>query len=170
MQQTQNEQGTLDGTPNYDSDYNDQEEIPPDYYLEEQNAQPQNNIGFQLGVNYSGRDIVTTSIKISPNNKILKGDTHKGWTRPFPDDMPLQGPFTARQGLNVDMATKTPEDFFNLMFNNHMFETIADETNKYARNRIAHITMAETLLSKWMTLLTEDIIDCTNGKISMHQI
>ena len=27
-------------TPNYDSDYNDQEEIPPDYYLEEQKAQP----------------------------------------------------------------------------------------------------------------------------------
>ena len=54
--------------------------------------------------------------------------------------MPLQGPFTARQGLNADMATKKPEDFFNLMFDNHMFETIADETNKYARNRIAHIT------------------------------
>ena len=26
------------------------------------------------------------------------------------------------------------------MFDNCMFETIADETNKYARNRIAHIT------------------------------
>ena len=34
MQQTQNEEGTLDGTPNYESDYDDQEEIPPDYYLE----------------------------------------------------------------------------------------------------------------------------------------
>ena len=54
--------------------------------------------------------------------------------------MPLQGPCTARQGLNIDMATKKPEVFFNLMFDNHMFETIADETNKYARNRIAHIT------------------------------
>ena len=53
--------------------------------------------------------------------------------------MPLQGPFTARQGLNIDMATKNPEDFFNLMFNDRMFETIADEINKYARNRIAHI-------------------------------
>ena len=39
MQQTQNEQGTLGGTPNYDSDYDDQEEILPDYHLE-QNAQP----------------------------------------------------------------------------------------------------------------------------------
>ena len=53
--------------------------------------------------------------------------------------MPLQGPFTARQGLNIDMATKKPGDFFNLMFDDHMFEAIADETNKYARNRIAHI-------------------------------
>ena len=38
--QTQNDQSTLNGTPNYDSDYDDQEEIPPEYYLEEQNAQP----------------------------------------------------------------------------------------------------------------------------------
>ena len=137
---TQNDQGTLDGTPNYDSDYDDQEEIPPDYYPEKQNAHPQNNIGFQLEVNYFDRDIVTTPIQIYPNDKILACDTQRGWTRPFPDDMPLQGPFTARQGLNVDMATKKPEDFINLMFDNHMFETIADETNKYARNRIAHIT------------------------------
>ena len=41
---TQNDQGTLDGTPNYDSDYDDQEEISPDYYLQEQNAHPQNYI------------------------------------------------------------------------------------------------------------------------------
>ena len=59
---TQNDQGTLDGTPNYDSDYDDQGEIPPDNYLEEQNTHPQNNIGFQLGVNYFDRDIVTTLI------------------------------------------------------------------------------------------------------------
>ena len=51
-------EGTLDGTPYYDSDYNDQEEIPPEYYLEEQNVHPQNNIGFQVGVNYSNQDIV----------------------------------------------------------------------------------------------------------------
>ena len=98
------------------------------------------NIGFQLGVNYFGRDIVTTPIQISSNDKILEGDTQRGWTRLFPDDMPLQGPFTARQALNMDMATKKPEDFFNLIFNNHMFETIADKTNRYVRNKIAHIT------------------------------
>ena len=38
---TQNDQGTLDGTPNYDRDYDDQEEMGPDYYLEEQHAHPQ---------------------------------------------------------------------------------------------------------------------------------
>ena len=75
-----------------------------------------------------------------PNDKIFEFDTQRGWTRPFPDDMPLQGLFTARQGLNVDMTTKKPEDFFNLMFDDHMFETIADKTNKYVRNKIGHIT------------------------------
>ena len=58
--------------------------------------------------------------------------------------MLLQGPFTARQGLNIDMATKKPEDFFNLLFDDCMFETIADETNKYAKNRIAYITNGPT--------------------------
>ena len=37
------------------------------------------------------------------------------------------------------MPRNEPENFFNLMFDDHMFETIADETNKYARNRIADI-------------------------------
>ena len=69
MEHPQNDQGTLDGTPNYDSDYDDQEEIPPAYYLEEQNAHPQNNIGFQLGVNYFDQDIVTMPIQIYPNDK-----------------------------------------------------------------------------------------------------
>ena len=144
----QNDQGTLDGTPNYDNDYDDQEEIPPDCYIEEQNAHPQNNIGFQLGVNYFDQDIVTMPIQIYPNDKILACDTQRGWTRPYPDDMPLQGPFTARQGLNIDMATKKPEDFFNLMFDDHMFETMADETNKYARNRIAHITNGRNFIEQ----------------------
>ena len=70
--------------------------------------------------------------------------------------MPLQGPFTARQGLNIDMATKKPEDFFNLMFDSHMFETIADETNKYARNRIAHITNGRDA--------TEQMVDPSNRR------
>ena len=112
----------------------------PDYYLEEQNTHPQNNIGFQLGVNYFDWDIVTMPIQIYPNDKILACDTQRGWTRPFPDDMPLQGLFTTRQGLNIDMATKKPGDFFNLMFDDCMFKIIADKTNKCARNRIAHIT------------------------------
>ena len=133
---------TLDVSSNYDSDYDDhhQHDVPPDYYLEEQTANHQNNIGFQLGLNYFDRDLVSTPIQNYPNDKILEGDTQRGWSRPFPDDMPLQGPFTARQGLNIDMATKKPEDFFNLMFDDRMFDTIADETNKYARDRIVHIT------------------------------
>ena len=167
MAQTQNDQGTLYGTPNYDSDYDDEEENPPDYYLEEQNAQPENNIGFQLGVNYFDRDTVTTPIQNHPNDKILACDIQRGWTRRFPDDMPLQGQFTTRQGLNIDMATKKPEDFFNLMFDDCMFKTIADETTNMQEIELHTLQMAEILLRKWMTLLAKGIIDCTNGKMSM---
>ena len=54
--------------------------------------------------------------------------------------MPYQGPFMAKQGLNIEMETKNPEDFFNLMFDTRMFETIADETNQYAQSRIRNFT------------------------------
>ena len=59
-------------------------------------------------VNYFDQDMVTTPIQDYPKDKIFKDDTKRGWTRPFPDDMPFQGPFTARQGLNIDMASKNP--------------------------------------------------------------
>ena len=37
------------------------------------------------------------------------------------------------------MESRKPEDFFYLMFDERMFETIADETNSYARNQIGTI-------------------------------
>ena len=64
-----------------------------------------------------------------------------GWKVSMPDDIPLQGPFTINAGLKVEMTTKNLEDFFFFLnFDNCMFETIADQTNAYARSRISSIT------------------------------
>ena len=63
-----------------------------------------------------------------------------GWKVSLPDDIPLQGPFTINPGLKVEMTTKNLEDFFFFFdFDDHMFETIADQTNTYTRNRISSI-------------------------------
>ena len=145
--QTQNDQGTLDGTPNYDSDYDDQEEIQPDYYLEEQNAHSQNNIGFQLRVNFFDRYIVTTPIQIYRNDKILACDTQRGWTR-------LKNQKISSISCLMIICLK------QLLMKLTNMQEIELHT----------LQMAETLLSKWMTLLTAGIIDCTNGKMSMPQI
>ena len=91
-------------------------------------------------MNYFDCKIVSTSIHNYNNGKILQCNEERGWKRPFPDDMPYQGPFMAKRGLNIEMETKNSEDFFNLMFDTHMFETIADETNQYARSQIRNFT------------------------------
>ena len=62
-----------------------------------------------------------------------------GWKVSTPDDIPLQGPFTINAGLKVEMTKKNLGDFFFLNFDDCMFETIADQTNAYARNRISSI-------------------------------
>ena len=68
------------------------------------------------------------------------------------------------------MATKKPEDFFNLMFDHRMFETIADETNKYARNRIAHITNGRDPTEQKDDPSNRRYNGLQNEKISMRQI
>ena len=71
-----------------------------------------------------------------------------GWKVSMPDDIPLQGPFTVNAGLKVQMTTKNLEDFFFLNFDDRMFETIADQTNAYARNRISPITRGRDLIQQ----------------------
>ena len=61
-------------------------------------------------------------------------DENFGWIWPIKDEMPDQEPFTQVKSLKIDMESWKPEDFFHLMFDEHMFETIADKTNSYARN------------------------------------
>ena len=58
----------------------------------------------------------------------------------MPDSMPMQGSITATQRLKVDIESKRLEDFFSLMFDERMFETIADRTSDYTRNIILNVT------------------------------
>ena len=37
------------------------------------------------------------------------------------------------------MESKRPKDFFYLMFDDRMFDTVADRTNEYARNKILNV-------------------------------
>ena len=62
-----------------------------------------------------------------------------GWKVSMPNDITLHGWFTVNPSIKVEITTKNPEDFFFLNFDNCMFETIADQTNSYARNRISSI-------------------------------
>ena len=71
-----------------------------------------------------------------------------GWKVSTADDIPLQGLFTINPSLKVEMTTKNPEDFFFLNFDYCMFETIADQTNCYARNRISSITWGRDLIQQ----------------------
>ena len=120
---------------NHSDDSDDNNPIPPDYFrIEEFQEDAQQLSRDNSEQNYFDREILSTPIPNYRNDKILQCDEEAGWKRPFPDDMPYQGPFMAKRGLKVEMETKQPEDFFNLMFDDRMFETIADETNQYARN------------------------------------
>ena len=110
-----------------DSD-NENEEIPLNYFqIEEDQQPPQFRPASTCELN------ITSAFVQYSRDQILQPDEDIGWKVSVPDDMPLQGLFTVNPGQKVEMTTKNPEDFFYLNFDDHMFETIADQTNDYAR-------------------------------------
>ena len=111
------------------------EEVVPDYYQIEIQRQP----NIEPPPNCFDHDVVSTPCENYANDKILDCDENLGWTWPIKIEMPDQGPFTQVKGLKIDMESWKPEDFFYLMFDERMFQTIADETNSYARNQIRTI-------------------------------
>ena len=102
-------------------------------------VEPTSTPTLQQQTNYYEEDHTCTPISNYTRDTILQEDEDNGWSAPFPDQIPDQGPFTETAGLNVNMPSKQPEDFFNLLFDSSMFETIADQTNSYARDRITRI-------------------------------
>ena len=117
------------------------EEVPPDYFrVEDDKYLTQFQCPSTFELNYFDNNLITSPIVQYPKDHILQSDEETGWKLSHPGEMPLQGPFTINAGLKVEMTTKNLEDFFFLNFDDHMFETIADQTNASARNRISSIT------------------------------
>ena len=125
---------SINDTPTHSDSESDIDNVPDYYEIEE----PDPPVGPE-GQNFYERDHICTPISNYTRDITLEQDEDKGWTAPFPDEIPDQGPFTETPGLNVEMPSKEPEDFFNLLFDSSMFQTIADKTNAYARNRVATI-------------------------------
>ena len=62
-------------------------------------------------------------------------DVKAGWVKDDMEGLPLIAPFTARNGLLVDMDSRKPLDFFNLFFKENMWDLLVTETNRYAEQR-----------------------------------
>jgi hypothetical protein len=63
-----------------------------------------------------------------------------GWSRE--DAMPLIAPFTGKPGLQKQLPENPePFDFFNLLFEENMWENLVNETNRYAEGRTDGVNM-----------------------------
>ena len=83
-----------------------------------------------------------------PRDQILQSDEDMGWKVSVPDEMPLQGPSIINASLKVEMNKKSGRFLFFLNFDDCMLETIADQTNAYARNRISPIMCGRDLIQQ----------------------
>ena len=66
-------------------------------------------------------------------------DFGNGWNWDEKDPGSSCGPYIGQSGLFLEPATRTPEGFFNLLFNKSMWTRIAQQTNIYARQRIQQL-------------------------------
>lgn len=69
------------------------------------------------------------------NDRVIADDELWGWSRE--DSPPLDVPFTAKHGLNVELPDNSnPLDYFSLFFKDEMWDLLVLETNKFAHKRI----------------------------------
>ena len=66
-------------------------------------------------------------------------DFGNGWEWTEKDPGSSCGPFISQPGLLIEPPSHTPEDFFNLLFDNSMWTLLAQQTNIYARQRIQQL-------------------------------
>ena len=59
-----------------------------------------------------------------------------GWEKLELDTGPSFGPFMKSPEINIDISSPDPEIFFEALFDESMFQKIADETNNYARCQV----------------------------------
>ena len=65
-----------------------------------------------------------------------KEDFENGWEWNEKDPGSSCGPFIGQPGLFIEPPSRTPEGFFNLLFNNSMWTLLAQQKNIYVRQRI----------------------------------
>ena len=63
----------------------------------------------------------------------LQEDIDNGWERVENDQVPDYCPFIGNEGLNMNTASRYPEDFFNNSFDDRMYTILTEKTNNYAR-------------------------------------
>ena len=68
-----------------------------------------------------------------------KEDFRNGWEWTERDPGSSCGPFIGQPGLLIQPVTRTPEGFFNLLFDQSMWTLLVQQTNIYARQRIQQL-------------------------------
>ena len=126
--------GSVENTEQNESegDTSDEDFIPyesdnSDYYeIENEEREPVENIIRLPIVNYDG-------------DHEHEDDFGDGWIWSERDDIgPSVGPFNGKPGMNVTVPPDAkPEFFFNSLFDQSMWATICDETNRYARQTVS---------------------------------
>ena len=66
----------------------------------------------------------------------LEEDYDIGWEWLEVDPGPHIAPYTGFQQCLLDPTKNRPEDFFNALFDHNMYTIMAEETNKYAHQKI----------------------------------
>ena len=135
--------------PQLSESNNENDDILADYLqIKEDQQPPQFRNSSTFEPNYFDNNLITYPIVQYPRDQILASEEKMAWKVSMLDDIPLQGPFTINDGLKVEMTTKNLEDFFFMNFDDRMFETTADQTNAYARNRISSIMQGRDLIQQ----------------------
>lgn len=111
-------EGNINGNNSDDSSSNDSSGDDPVIGAEPNNLPIERHI-----VNYHGDHEIETDYEL-------------GWEWILgQDEEPAIPPFTGKEGLLVNMDNSEPEDFFNLLFSNDMWDRIARETNNYVASK-----------------------------------
>ena len=84
-------------------------------------------------------EIEPTNIQSCLNDTELQEDIQNGWHKISHDNPRHNPPFSDTPGLNFETDSREPEVFFNELFDQRMFTIIAEETNRYARQKIRNI-------------------------------
>ena len=73
------------------------------------------------------------------NGDVKHKDFGNGWEWTETDPGSSCGPFIGQPGLLIQPASRTPEGFFNLLFDPSMWTLLAQQTNIYVRQRIQQL-------------------------------